>query len=305
MSENYDVAIIGAGPAGLTAGLYAARDRFRTLVIERAAVGGNIINAGEVENYPGYPESISGLDLTAKMQEQATKHGAEILSADVTSLTLKGEHKIIISTEGKMKARAVIIASGTDRAKLAVPGEEEFTGRGVSYCATCDGPFFKGKKVAVVGGGNAALYEATHLAKFAAEVKLIHRRPEFRATRAVQESLLRYPVIETVLGKTVTAIKGKQKVESLELEDVNDNTLSQMDIDAVFIAVGLKPNTAFLSGLVKLNKQGSIEVDADLHTSSAGIMAAGDVREHSIRQVITAAGDGAQAAFSVRQYLEH
>ena len=305
MQENYDLVIIGAGPAGLTAGLYAARDRFHTLVIERGAVGGNIINAGEVENYPGYPESISGLELTTKMHEQATKHGAETLSADVTAVGLKGKHKLITSTEGELKARAVIVASGADRARLNVPGEAEFTGRGVSYCATCDGPFFKGKKVAVVGGGNAALYEATHLAKFAAEVKLIHRRQEFRATRAVQEGLLRYPAIQTVLGKTVTAIVGKQKVESLELKDANDGSLSRLDVDAIFIAVGLKPNTAFLSGLVELDKQGSILVDADLRTSQEGIMAAGDVRQHSIRQVVTAAGDGAQAAFSVRQYLEY
>jgi len=304
MVKKYDVVIVGGGPAGLTAGLYAARDRFQTLIIERAVIGGNITNAEEVDNYPGYPEGISGIELTAKMHEQATKHGAETLSADVNAIEVADGIKHMSTSEGDLQAGAVIIASGTERAKLDVDGEKEFTGRGVSYCATCDGPFFKGKKVAVVGGGNAALYEALHLSKFAAKVYLIHRRDSYRATMAVQEKIKQNPVIEPVLSTVVSKIKGGLKVNALELSGTGDGKIFELEVDGVFVSVGLLPNTSFIKSILDLDGNGSIRVDEKLQTSARGIFAAGDIRSHSIRQVVTAAGDGAHAAFHVREYLE-
>jgi len=303
MVKKYDVVIVGGGPAGLTAGLYAARDRFQTLILERAVIGGNITNAEEVDNYPGYPEGISGFDLTARMHEQATKHGAETINADVTAVEVDDGFKYIRTSEGDFQAGAVIIASGTERVKLGVDGEKEFTGRGVSYCATCDGPFFKGKTVAVVGGGNAALYEALHLSKFAARVYLIHRRNAYRATMAVQEKIHQKPVIEPVLSAVVSRIKGGSKVSTLEITSKVDGKVTELEVDGVFVSVGLSPNTSFLKSILELDGHGSIKVDEKLQTSVSGFFAAGDVRAHSIRQVVTAAGDGAHAAFHVREYL--
>lgn len=303
MVKKYDVVIVGGGPAGLAAGLYAARDRFRTLILERAVIGGNITNAEEVDNYPGYPEGISGFDLTAKMHEQATKHGAETISADVTGMNIDGGVKKISTSEGDFQAGAVIIASGTERVKLEVAGEKEFTGRGVSYCATCDGPFFKGKTVAVIGGGNAALYEALHLSKFAAKVYLVHRRDAYRATMAVQEKIQQNPVIEPVLRAVVSNIKGESKVGSLELRTTDSNKVFELPVDGVFVSIGLSPNTSFVKSVLELDSHGSINVDEKLQSSISGVFAAGDVRAHSIRQVVTAAGDGAHAAFHVREYL--
>jgi len=303
MAKKYDVVIVGGGPAGLTAGLYAARDRFQTLILERAVIGGNITNAEEVDNYPGYPEGISGFELTAKMHEQATKHGAETISADVNAIEIAGGVKHISTSEGGFQSGAVIIASGTERVKLDVDGEKEFTGRGVSYCATCDGPFFKGKTVAVVGGGNAALYEALHLSKFAAKVYLIHRRDAYRATMAVQEQIQQNAVIEPVLSAVVSKIKGGSKVNALELSSTTNKKVFELEVDGVFVSVGLTPNTSFVKSVLELDSHGSIKVDEKLQTSVSGIFAAGDVRAHSIRQVVTAAGDGAHAAFHVREYL--
>ncbi|MDD4635888.1 MAG: FAD-dependent oxidoreductase, partial [Dehalococcoidales bacterium] len=258
----------------------------------------------DVENYPGFPEGITGFELTAKMHEQATKHGAETINANVNTVDVSGSKKIVHSSEGDFFARALVIASGTERVKLNVPGEKELTGRGVSYCATCDGPFFKNKTVAVVGGGNAALYEAIHLAKFAEKVYLIHRRDAYRATMAVVEKINANPKIEPVLNSVVTKISGESRVNNIEIKNVSDNSNSNLKIDGIFVAVGLSPNTEFVKGLVDMNRQGSIEVDERLETSVSGIFAAGDVRINSIRQVVTAAGDGAHAAFHIREYLE-
>ncbi|MDD2251914.1 MAG: thioredoxin-disulfide reductase [Dehalococcoidales bacterium] len=304
MKKEYDVAIIGGGPAGLTAGIYSARDRFSTLIIERAMIGGNITTTDDVENYPGFPEGITGFDLTAKMHDQATKHGAETVNANVNAIEIAGSQKIIRTSEGDFSARALIIATGTERVKLNVPGEKELSGRGVSYCATCDGPFFKNKTVAVVGGGNAALYEAIHLAKFAVKVYLIHRRDAYRATMAVVEKIEKNPKIEPVLSSVVNSINGDSRVGSIEIKNVKDNSISVLEVDGIFIAVGLSPNTEFLKGLVEMDTRGSIKVNEKLETSVPGIFAAGDVRVNSIRQVVTAAGDGAHAAFHIREYLE-
>ena len=304
MSNEYDVVIIGAGPAGLTAGIYTARDRFSTLVIERGIIGGNITTADDVENYPGFPEGITGFDLTAKMHEQATKHGAEVINANIDKLEVSGAKKIVHTSEGVFTARAVIIASGTERTKLNTPGEEELTGRGVSYCATCDGPFFKGKTIAVIGGGNAALSEALHLTKFAAKVYLVHRRDAYRATVAVVEKIEKNNKIEPILDTVVTKIIGESKVSGIEIKNVKEGKTTNLDIDGIFIAVGLVPNTGFVKGMVEMDQQGSIIVNEKLESSLSGIFAAGDVRANSVRQVVTAAGDGAHAAFNTREYLE-
>ena len=304
MSNEYDVVIIGAGQAGLTTGIYTARDRFSTLIIERGIIGGNITTTDDVENYPGFPEGITGFDLTAKMHEQATKHGAEVINANIDKLEVSGAKKIVHTSEGVFTARAVIIASGTERTKLNVPGEEELTGRGVSYCATCDGPFFKGKTIAVIGGGNAALSEALHLTKFAAKVYLIHRRDAYRATVAVVEKIEKNNKIEPILDTVVTKIIGESKVSGIEIKNVKEGKTTNLDIDGIFIAVGLVPNTGFVKGMVEMDQQGSIIVNEKLESSLSGIFAAGDVRANSVRQVVTAAGDGAHAAFNTREYLE-
>jgi thioredoxin reductase (NADPH) len=304
MSNEYDVVIIGAGPAGLTAGIYTARDRFSTLIIERGIIGGNITTTDDVENYPGFPEGITGFDLTAKMHEQATKHGAEVINANIDKLEVSGAKKIVHTSEGVFTARAVIIASGTERTKLNVPGEEELTGRGVSYCATCDGPFFKGKTIAVIGGGNAALSEALHLTKFAAKVYLVHRRDAYRATVAVVEKIEKNEKIEPILDTVVTKILGESKVSGIEIKNVKEDKTEHLDIDGIFIAVGLVPNTGFAKGMVEMDQQGSIIINEKLESSLPGIFAAGDVRADSVRQVVTAAGDGAHAAFNIREYLE-
>ncbi len=238
------------------------------------------------------------------MHEQATKYGVEVISADVSAITLSGDLKIVNSSEGVIIGRSVIVASGTERIKLDVPGEEEFTGRGVSFCATCDGPFFKGKNVVVVGGGNAALHEAMHLSKFANKVIIIHRRDTFRATKIVQSKVLSVPNISVLWNTIIESIEGDTKVKHLFLSDTNNPNQTKLDIDGVFVAVGIRPNTRYLEELVEVDKHGSIIVDERMETNVKGIFAAGDVRVNSTRQVVTAAGDGAQAAVRAREFLE-
>jgi thioredoxin reductase (NADPH) len=301
---EYPLVIIGGGPAGLTAGLYAARDRLSSLLIEKAFIGGNINDAEKVENYPGFPDGIAGRELTRLMHEQATKFGLEVINAEVTGIE-PGEKLHAVKTDaGTYTAKAVIIAGGSEREKLGVPGEKELTGRGVSYCATCDAPFFNGKKVAVVGGGNAAIYEALHLAKFASKVFVIHRRAELRATAIAQEKAFAEPKIEFIWKSTVQAVEGKNRVESLKIKNVETGKESSLPVDGVFPAIGLKPNTTYLKGVLEMDSIGRIITDERLETSAPGIFAAGDIRTASIRQTISAAGDGATAAFYAKSYIE-
>jgi thioredoxin reductase (NADPH) len=304
MSKDYDVVIIGGGPAGLTAGLYSARDRLSSLLIEKGLIGGMINNAERVDNYPGFPEGISGTELTRLMHEQATKYGLETIYADVTSMEVKKETKVVKTTQDSFNARAIIIAGGSEHQKLSVPGEKEFTGKGVSYCATCDAPFYNGKTVAVVGGGNAAIYEALHLAKFASRVYLIHRRDQLRATAIVQERAFAEPKIEFQWNKVVEAIEGSDLVEKLRLRQVTDDKKSTLKVDGVFLAIGLKPNTGYLKGILSLDKLGCIITNERMETDIPGVFAAGDIRNDSIRQVISAAGDGATAAFYAKKFIE-
>jgi len=302
-NPNYEVIIIGGGPAGLTAGLYTSRAKLISLLIEKGIIGGKITEAERVDNYPGFPEGISGLELTELMHQQATKYGLKTIIAEVTAIELQGEQKVVKTSEGNFTAKTVIIAGGSQRQKLGVPGEKEFTGKGVSYCATCDAPFFTEQPIAVVGGGNVAIYEALHLAKFASKVTVIHRRDQLRATRILQEKAFSEPKIEFLWNTIVDEIEGKEVVEKLKLHQVITGEKSTLDIAGVFISVGLKPDTDYLKGVLPLDDQGYIITNENMETEIPGIFAAGDIRRNSIRQTIAAAGDGATAASYAQKFI--
>ncbi|NLL18231.1 MAG: thioredoxin-disulfide reductase [Clostridia bacterium] len=300
----YDQLILGGGPAGLTAGLYAARGGRKVALIERAMPGGQAFLTNEIENYPGFPQGIGGPELMMAFQEQATRFGLEIINNDIVKVDLAGEIKSLTGADGTVyQARTVIIATGAEPRKLGVPGEEEFRGRGVSYCATCDGAFFRNKKVAVVGGGDAAVEEAMFLTRFAQQVVIIHRRDELRAINVLQERAKEHEKIEFRLNTVVEAIQGGQKVETLRLRNVVTGEIQEEPFDGVFIFVGTKPNTKFLEGVLTLDENGCIVTNADMGTSLKGVYAAGDVRNTPFRQVATAVGDGAMAAGSAELYL--
>ncbi|MBA7662096.1 Thioredoxin reductase [subsurface metagenome] len=303
INNNYDVIIIGGGPAGLSAGLYASRARLTSLLIEMGLVGGLITESELVENFPGFPEGISGLELGQLMHQQATKYGLETLLAEVTGIELSGKQKVVKTTKGDFIAKAVIIASGSERLKLGIPGEEEFTGKGVSYCATCDAAFFRELPVAVVGGGDTAIIEALHLSKFASKVTVIHRRHQLRATRILQEKASSEPKVEFQWDSIVEEIEGRDSVKRIRLRQVKTGEKSALDVAGVFISVGIKPNTAYLKGTLALDAAGFIITNERMETEIPGIFAAGDVRYHSARQAITAAGDGATAAIYAEKFI--
>jgi thioredoxin reductase (NADPH) len=301
--KKYDVVIVGGGPAGLSAGIYTARARLSGLLIERGAVGGQIVNTEWVENYPGFAESISGLALTEAMNKQATRFGLETLLAEVTALKVNGGRKVVRTSAGDFAAGAVIIAGGSDRQKLGVPGEVEFTGKGVSYCATCDGPFFRDKAVAVVGGGNAAITEAIELTRFAAKITVIHRRDQLRATRIVQEKAFAEKKISFLWDNVVEAITGENFVNQVKVRNVKTKKASVLNVDGVFVNVGSRPLTDYLKGVLELDAAGAVVVNGKMEASVPGVFAAGDIRSGSIRQVVAAAGDGAVAAVNAGKYL--
>jgi len=303
MNREYEVVIIGGGPAGLTAGLYTSRARLNSLLIEKGLVGGQIVNAEKVDNYPGFPEGISGLKLGELMHQQATKYGLQTIIAQATGIEPQPKQIVVKTTEGNFTAKAVIIASGSERRKLDIPGEEKFTGKGVSYCATCDAAFFKGLPVAVVGGGNAAITEALHLTKFAPKVTVIHRRNQLRASRILQEKALSQPKIEFLWDTVAEAIEGENLVTRIKLRQVKTGEKSSLDIAGVFISVGLKPNTDYLKGVLPLDEGGYVITNDKMETEIPGIFAAGDIRRNSTRQAITAAGDGATAAFYAEKFI--
>lgn len=301
--KAWDVIIIGGGPAGLTAGLYTSRACLRTLLLEKGAIGGQASTTDWVENYPGFVEGVSGFDLMLRFQQQAERFGLEIRQEEAVALEVEDPWKRVRTPEGVYTGRVVIIASGASPRRLGVPGEDTFYGRGVSYCATCDGAFFKDKVVAVVGGGNAAVEEAIFLTRYVSQLYLIHRRDRLRATGIAQERAFRNPKIRFCWNSTVEEIRGREHVEKICLRDVKTRQTRELAVDGVFVYVGVDPNTAFLRSVVRQNGEGYIITDGTLQTSVPGVFAAGDVRDKDFRQIATAVGDGALAALYAERYL--
>lgn len=294
----YDLIIIGSGPAGLSAAVYGIRAGLGLLVLEKQPMsGGQVLNTYEVDNYLGLP-GINGFDMGMKFREHADKMGVEFAEAEVTSVIDNGDIKEVITDAGTYKARTLILASGAQHAKLGVPGEEELTGMGVSYCATCDGAFFKNRTVAVVGGGDVAVEDAIFLARNCEKVYLVHRRDELRAADVLQKSLLSLPNVEVLWSHVVEEIRGEDMTESLQIKDVKTGEIKNLPVAGVFIAVGIIPQTEIYKGLVDMNRGGYIIAGEDCATSAAGIYAAGDCRAKNLRQIITAVADGANAATS-------
>ena len=304
MKENiYEVIIVGGGPAGLTAGLYAARAGLSSILIDKGIFGGQITYAEHVENFTGFPDGISGMELGEKMHQQAQKHGLNTIFGEVTGLEIRGALKIVKTTEGDYTGKTVILAGGAVRRKLGVEGETRLTGRGISYCAVCDGSFFRDQKLAVIGGGDTAITEALHLTHFAAKVTIIHRRDQLRATYILQQKVMADPKIDFLWDTTVTGIEGAENVERIKLLNVKTGLTSVKEVSGVFIAVGTSPDTAYLRGIVPLDESAYIITNEKMETPVPGILAAGDIRHNSARQAITAAGDGATAAIYAQKYL--
>lgn len=299
----YDVIILGSGPAGLSAAVYAQRARFHTLIIEEKPLsGGQILDTYEVDNYLGLP-GISGFELGQKFRAHAEGQGAEFVNGQVKEIRVQGKKKVVITDKAEYETRALVLATGARHRKLMVPGEQELTGMGVSYCATCDGAFFRGKDVAVVGGGDVALEDALFLARGCQKVYLIHRREAFRGAGILQERVEKTGNIELVLNCEVVEIRGEDQVSSLLLHNNIEETEYELSVQGVFIAIGIQPNTAVADGIAAQDEQGYIIAGEDTKTSVPGIFAAGDVRTKQLRQVITAAADGANAIISVEKYL--
>lgn len=300
----YDLLIIGAGPAGLTAGIYAARSGLKTGILESSIFGGQAALTEKIENYPGFPSGIGGFELMNSFMKQAETFGVEMIYGEARITNYLENVKKITADEQVFETKSIIIASGTKPKKMKVPGEELFMGRGVSYCATCDGAFFKGKKVIVVGGGDSALKEGAYLTKFASEVTIVHRRQGFRASQIVVNNARNNPKIHFQLDCVIEEILGHDNVEGVRIRNLVTGAQEVLPTDGVFVYIGTQPNTQFLPGEIKLDEQGFILTNALLETNVNGIFAAGDVRNTALRQVATAVGDGALAAVEAEKYLE-
>ena len=300
---NYDLIIIGGGPAGLTAGMYASRARLNTLLVEKVVTGGQILITDWIENYPGFPEGISGPDLSDKMLEQARQFDLKFEYGEVETMALEGEVKSITVGDKVLTAKTVIIASGASPRSLNV-GEEKFHGKGVSYCATCDAPFYRDKVVVAVGGGDTAVQESIYLTKFAKKVYLVHRRDELRAAKILQERALANEKIEMIWDSVVTGMDGLFGVENVGVKNIKTGEETTIAADGCFIWVGILPNTGFLGGALEMDAWNFIKTDAHMATNIPGVFAAGDVRSTPLRQIATAVGDSAIAATSAEHYLE-
>ncbi len=304
MAQEYDVVILGAGPAGLSAGIYCGRARMTTCIMDKMGPGGQAATTDKIENYPGFPEGIPGFDLSMLMEQQAKNFGAEIVLAEIESITEKDGMFVVEGTEANLVAPVVVIATGARPKELGVPGEKQFRGRGVSYCATCDGAFYRGKHVVVVGGGDSAIGEAIFLTRFADKVYVVHRRDELRATKVVQDRAFKNPKIEFVLSHVVSSIDGQDSVQSVTVKSTKTSETRRIDAQGVFLYVGLLPNSEFVKGFIDLDERGYVLTDEHMRTSRTGVFAAGDVRHKVLRQVVTATSDGAIAAVEAEKYLE-
>jgi thioredoxin reductase (NADPH) len=309
MENVYDIVIIGGGPAGMTAGLYACRAGMKTLLVEKALCGGQVLITDRIENFPGFPEGIRGPNLAEWMLKQAEHFGLRVETEEVKDVILRKSEtesfQVKLNDGRAISTASIIVATGAKWNALGIPGEKELTGRGVSYCATCDGPLFKGKDVVVVGGGDTAIEDALFLTKFAGKVTIVHRRDRLRATKILQERAFANKKIELCLNFTAVEIIGKGKVEAVRVKDVNTGSAKDIKASGVFVLIGMNPNSEAVKGVVKLCAKGYIITDEDMRTSVAGIFACGDVRMKTFRQVVTATGDGAVAAFSAQHYVEN
>lgn len=302
--NTFEVIIIGGGPAGLTAGLYTTRSRLRTLLIESALFGGQMTTTDLIENYPGFPQGITGDELSRLMEEQAKRFGLETICQETIEVRLEGDMKVVKTHEATYRCEALILCVGTEYRKLGVPGEKEFAGKGVSFCSTCDGAFFQDRKIVVVGGGDSALTEALYLTRFASELTIIHRRDALRATKIYQERATAHPKIKFIWNSVVQEVKGDQVVQSIVVKNVRTGETKEIEAEGVFVFVGISPKTQLLKGLINVDEGGYILANGNCETSVKGIFAAGDCRKQLLRQIATAVGDGATAAFAVERYLE-
>lgn len=304
MSENiYDVVVVGGGPAGLTAAIYSGRALLKTLVIEKTMVGGQAAITHWVDNYPGFPDGVTGSELMDLFEKQARRFDAEFKTATVNKITIDKEYKLIDLGDETIKSKTVIICTGAQPRKLAVPGEKEFTGKGVSYCATCDGAFFRDAEVAVVGGGDSAVKEAIFLTRFASKVYVIHRRDELRAEKITAREAFKNEKIEFIYDSVVEEIKGATTVEAVRIKNVKDGSVKDLPLEGVFVFVGMLPNSDFLKDFIELDELGYIIADRDTHADRPGVFAAGDVRKKLSRQIATAVGDGATAAMAAEECI--
>ncbi len=303
-NSDYQLIILGGGPAGLTAGLYAARDRLKVLLVEKGVVGGQVLVTDWIDNYPGFPDGLSGADLVEKMAAQAARFGLETQNGNVVKVDLsEAKKKLTLENGEELTSQALIICTGARPNKLGIPGEEKFTGKGVSYCATCDGPFFRDEEILVVGGGDTAVQEADFLTKFARKVTVIHRRDTLRATKVLQEKAFANKRIEFIWNSNVIAIEGEKEVERVRIRN-NEGEEQEIGASGIFILIGTIPNNEILPlELLGADKYGFIKTDAEMRTKVPGVMVAGDIRSKTVRQVINGAGEGAVAAIAAEHYI--
>ncbi len=299
----YDILMIGGGPAGLTAGIYACRGGLKAAVLEKMFAGGQVATTYELDNIPGFSETISGVDYALKLQDHAAKFNVETIMDDVTKMELEGDIKKIYCGNKVYEAKTVVLAMGAVPSPLNVPGENQLRGKGVSYCATCDGAFFRDGVVAVVGGGDVAVEDALYLARFCKKVYIIHRRDELRANKTLQNKLFAEKKIEPIWNSKITKINGQDKLASVTIENVDGTGSREVELNGLFIAVGNIPQSEAVKGLIDMDEKGSIITDQEMKTNIAGVFAAGDIRKKPLRQIITAEADGATAAFCAEQYI--